>query len=645
VASAVCVAPSVSLSASATTVDSNNPNVTLTATLSGSLCGGNVLAIYNELGDIVNARWWYDLGGATQWPVNTSPPEYQTRTYTAYVATTLPSPGPPAGNSSNSVTVQHLGWPGTVTLTANKAQVDSSSPTATLTATLSRPLASSYILSIYDELGDKVISKYWYEMVGQTQLVQNVSPPEYQLKTYTAYVAKNASSPGPPTLEVRATSEEVTVENLGWQGSITLSSNRTQVDAGNPTATLTATASLPLPAGYLLSIYDDLGNKLLSKYWYEVPYTTRQVLLNVNPPLSQTRTYSAYVARDAPSPGPPRDTVRATSSLSFASGLLTSETMEGVDLTWLSSLATDEEFALLLSAAPMATHVQGSSLSDQTLAFNAARAAGLPYPKPLIDAALAGGVGGALLWWLADELDGMEAAPPAAPAVPLPIPEPPVITAPQPRSGTPTYQDELVRIYLQRAVARGKQMSLVAAQAAAVTCLTLTAVSISHGALPEFIDGKHPCEALPISLPGSSAPQTTHADRVAITTRNKAWIKLTWKSKVDRLADFAAENLPRDWYRAEQICTTIPDQQACHEYPYFTSGQSGPASLAGPPGAYLEVLGASDNSSGGSFYRHGFAGPCLLDGQPDTGQANGEAFLVIPLDFPRAPPSFPICLP
>jgi hypothetical protein len=553
------------------------------------------------------------------------------------VATTLPSPGPPAGNSSNSVTVQHLGWPGTVTLTTNKTQVDSSSPTATLTATLSRPLASSYILSIYDDVGNKVISKYWYEMGGGTQLLQNVSPPEYHEKTYTAYVAKDAPSPGPPTLEIRTTSE-VTVENLGWVGTITLASNRTQVDASNPTATLTATVSKLLTSGYTLSIYDDVGNRLIYKYFYEVPPTTRQVFHNVSPPLSQTRTYTAYIAKDSPTPGPPKTTVRAASSLTFASGLLTSETMEGVDLTLLSSLATDEEFALLLSAAPMATHAQGSSLSDQALVYNAERLAGSPIPKALVQAVLAGSVGGPLLWWLHDELDGMEAPPPAAPAEAMPIPAPPVITSPLPRSNPATFEDELTDTYLERAQAAARPISTVAAQTAARTCVALAAFSISRQALGPSIDGKHPCEALPIHLPGSTHPETTNADWHAITDTNPAWISLNYMKGADR----EASGLPRNWYVGDPRCPTDPGK-ACHEYPYYATMQSGPPGpFGGPIGATLQNVTKADHKLHGPLYG-GFTKVCLGKGLSNMSLANGKQFLVIPMNFPGAPPTLRIC--
>jgi hypothetical protein len=487
-----------------------------------------------------------------------------------------------------------------------------------------------------------VIYRYWYQMGGGTQLSLNVSPPEYQSRTYTAYVAKDAPSPGPPTLEIR-TESEVTVENLGWQGTITLTSNRTEVTAGSPSATLTATASRPLTSGYFLSVYDDLGSRLISKYWYEVPYTTRQVSLAVSPPLSQTRTYTAYIAKDVPTPGPPKTTVRATASLTFASGLLTSETMEGVDLTWLSGLATEEEIALALSAAPMATHAGGSSLSDQTLAYTAALAAGLTSAVALAQAASVGDVGASLLWWLADKLDDQEASLPATPSVAIPWPEPVVITNPLPRSSTPTFQDELTDTFLERGRTTARPIALVEAQVAAASCIALAAASISRQVLEPTIDGKHPCEALPIFLPGSTHPLATAHDWNAIKGW-PAWISLNYSSESTRMGVLVR----RDWWKNHPAYNALcPDTagESCHEYPYFSSMQSGPHTVTGPPGAMLDMIITADNKGQGGLYGV-FALHCLRKGVTPT-QAEGRRFLVIPMyneaDPQLAPPTSRVC--
>jgi hypothetical protein len=147
-ASASCVDPSVSLATNTSTVDANSPYATLTATLSTSLCASTVLAVYNELGNLVRAHYWFDPLPGNQLSFQVSPPENETRTFTAYVvySSNVPSSGGPPPSplsSSSSVSVQHIGWPGTVTLMTNKAQVDSFNSTATLTATLSRPLPAA----------------------------------------------------------------------------------------------------------------------------------------------------------------------------------------------------------------------------------------------------------------------------------------------------------------------------------------------------------------------------------------------------------------------------------------------------------------------------------------------------------------------
>jgi hypothetical protein len=209
-----------------------------------------------------------------------------------------------------------------------------------------------------------------------------------------------------------------------------------------------------------VAVYDELGNKKASKTWYE----GSELSLNVSPPLDQTRTYTAYVARDAPSPGPPRDTVRAVASLTFASGTLGDQTMEGVNLGLIPTVCTDEQIVLVRSSAPMATHTQGSTVSDQALIFQSGINAGLSKEKALM-LAMAGL--GSMAWWLVDGCDGIETPPPPAPSVTLPPPTPPVIKTPRPRSNPPTFEDELTEIYLRRASSTGAAISTVAAQLAA----------------------------------------------------------------------------------------------------------------------------------------------------------------------------------
>jgi hypothetical protein len=136
-------------------------------------------------------------------------------------------------------------------------------------------------------------------------------------------------------------------------------------------------------------------------------------------------------------------------------------------------------------------------------------------------------------------------------------------------------------------------------------------------------------------------PDTTVHVWDAITLRNPAWARLTYKSRATREAEFVAAGIPVRWFTA--ICD-VQRPQACDEYPYFASGQSGPTQIAGPPGASVRPLWEGDNSSAGSLYRWRLIVPCLLSGSTvDVGQGNGKPFLVIPLRFAKAPVTFGIC--
>jgi hypothetical protein len=312
--------------------------------------------------------------------------------------------------------------------------------------------------------------------------------------------------------------------------------------------------------------------------------------------------------------------------------------MEGIDLAWLSGLGTEEEIGLALSAAPMATHAQGSSLSDQTLVFTAALTAGSTVAVALGLAANEHGVGASLLWWLANQLDGQDAQPPAVPVVALPAPSPPVITSPLPRSNPATFEDELTDIYLERAQATGRSLSLVEAQTAAATCLALATFSISHQVLDPLINGQHPCEALPVFLPGSTHPETTDHDWDAITEASPAWISLNYMKGADR----QASGLARNWYQGDPRCP-VETGKSCDEYPFYASMQSGPPGpFGGLIGASLRNVTTADNKGQGSLYG-AFVKSCVGKGLSDLSLANGTQFLVIPLNFSGAPPTTRTC--
>jgi hypothetical protein len=230
-----------------------------------------------------------------------------------------------------SVTVQNVGWNGTITLASSTTQTNANSPTATLTITLSKPLAGPYWATVYDDQGNRL---YTWGVNSGTTLQLNVTPANNQTRTYTAYVSQDTPSPGPPT-SIARTSNSVTVQNVGWDGTLTLSSSTTQTDANSPTATLTITLSKPLAGPYWVSVYDDQGNRLHT--WGVGSGTT--LSLAVTPATDETRTYSAQVSQDTPSPGPPNVDVRDQQSVTISNQGWTG----GLELTATPSTVTSSQ--------------------------------------------------------------------------------------------------------------------------------------------------------------------------------------------------------------------------------------------------------------------------------------------------------------
>jgi YD repeat-containing protein len=221
-------------------------------------------------------------------------------------------------------------WAGSVTVTSSRADVDVHDARTTLTAVTSQPLAGDVYLSVYDDLGNRV---GWCGSGGSgsggscattssgTTLTATVSVETNKTRTYTAYVAQDGLN-SRPTTDVRATSNPVSVHNIGWVGEAALSVSRTEVDVHDTRATVTATSSRPLAGPYYLSLHDDLGNRIAfcgSNSWNDFGGTCTRtssgttLTATVSVETNKTRTYTAYVAQDGLNARPTTD-VRATSN-------------------------------------------------------------------------------------------------------------------------------------------------------------------------------------------------------------------------------------------------------------------------------------------------------------------------------------------
>jgi deoxyribonuclease NucA/NucB len=592
-----CTASSIALSSDRTATDANNTTASLTLTLDHVLCGSYHLSLYDDQGNRL-AYWSPDGYLSHSWSV--TPANNQSRTYTAYVSLDTPTPGPPGSvSSSSSVTITNQGWLGHVTLTTDRTATDANNTTASLTLTLDRLIAGPYHLSLYDDQGNRLA--YW-SPDGYLTHSWSVTPANNQSRTYTAYVSQDTPAPGPPSNDVRSTNS-VTITNQGWIGSLQVSSNRNTVDSANPTATLTLTLDRQLAGPYHLSLYDDQGNRLA--YWSPDGYLSHS--WSVTPPLNQTRTYTAYVSQDTPSPGPPSNDVRADSGLTYSAGTLTALRIEGLNVADITSTHSDEEVELALSAWPLATHAEGSSLSDQALAYSGYLAAGLVSAYALEKVIAAEPAGSDLAAWMVAYFDPSEPAP-----EPTVIPDAPTAVLPPedlsiPRSLEEAVTESILRRTKSRAVSREDARTI------ARKCIREVALA---GLAP--IDGKNPCEQLPIFVPGYSAPLTTAHDDQAIAA-NPAWARLNFVSGSER-------DLSRGWYTTYEPCIPPYPMQGvqCDEYPFYASAQSG-------PGASLQLIDELDNQRAGGFY-NAFANTyCHLKGPTTSPDPLGDPFLVVPL--------------
>src|SRR5262249_41629777 len=145
-------------------------------------------------------------------------------------------------------------------------------PNATLSITLSKPVAGPYYLSVYDDLGTRLA--YW-NPAGATLMKNVATAGNKKIGRATWRDSKDTPSPGPPTVDI-GSPQSVTIHNVGWNGTITVSADHTQTDANSPNATLSITLSKPVAGPYYLSVYDDLGTRIA--YWYPSGTTFTKVV-------------------------------------------------------------------------------------------------------------------------------------------------------------------------------------------------------------------------------------------------------------------------------------------------------------------------------------------------------------------------------
>jgi len=148
-----------------------------------------------------------------------------------------------------------------------------------------------------------------------------------------------------------------------------------------------------------------------------------------------------------------------------------------------------------------------------------------------------------------------------------------------------------------------------------------------------YFEGRHPCQTLPMFFPGSDVITAAQHDYDAIFVThspddgpaNPEWLRLNYLPS-------AAQTGSRTWYQAATYNCGDPSLGACDEYPFYSSMQGGPNAVPLPS---LRRIDAAHNTLEGSRYGT-FTQQCLKG-------VSGAAFLVIPMPYTYAPPTFGVC--
>lgn len=535
-------------------------------------------------------------------------------------------------------------------VTANPPVVDPSSPTVSLQATDNPTPPVTDAIVWYGKNGQYVGGGTCTPFpTGAGRCLQSSDYVPPGVHTYTAALVTGVPPTAAPT-----GGATVEVVNPGWRGNLNISVERSGPD--DMYATFTVWADKPMPF-YGMSAYGPSNTRLGIMSCDTFPQGADSCLrfsAMITPGF--TGTYRAFVARDSPMYSLPVNDVRASVAITFQNGQAVGNTLDGVDWNAIAQRlgdVTDEEIMLILSAAPEATHVQPSTVSDQALAYGTARTAGLSKLDALKKAIFTTGVAGttAYLWHIHDQFWPPATVPTTTPA-PGPIDAVPVPSVIPPR-GT-AFEDYLAEEYLRfgrvsgsgTAARRAWVLSARQARTAANQCAETVGKAITQQILPATVNGKHPCdpasgiriffpsagEPYPAGRPGTAVLATQH-DFNALKG-HPTWVRQAYVNQTDK----ESRGVDHRWYIGQ--CTAAPDEQ-CHEFPYYATN------LGGPGGAVTPVPKDDNQGHGQGWARFVKNTTCPLTSgglAPTTpAQETGTPFLVIPLPQVTDFPSFFTC--
>lgn len=254
------------------------------------------------------------------------------------------------------------------------------------------------------------------------------------------------------------------------------------------------------------------------------------------------------------------------------------------------------------------THTAGSSLSDQTLACEAAVASGASMRSVLAAILKAGGE--AVVTYIALEFIGDGSSPASTP---------PWVGTPQgpttPRPVPATIPDSVWKVTrVAERFAAANQVDNQTARTVVRQCLAYVANAMNG------LDPYEECSSTPIFASGrSDVPEATQHDTEALA-QNPAWVQLNYRP--------AAENPSYPgWYSNDPICTAKLPGQNCDEYPFYSTQQGGHVAVPRPS---LKAIDGPQNQLQGTKYNT-FRAACGLQ--------SGDAFLAIPI--PASAPTVP----
>lgn len=156
---------------------------------------------------------------------------------------------------------------------------------------------------------------------------------------------------------------------------------------------------------------------------------------------------------------------------------------------------------------------------------------------------------------------------------------------------------------------------------------------LSRTGLIETSQGlKHPCETMPVYVPGKDLNRAWDLRDDALRN-NPTLHLLNYMPEAERL-----QTLSRDWFTSQPECT-LPRKGGhdCDEFPNFRTVQAGRMS---PPFALLDEIPLRDNRREGSYFGHMARRDANGCGLPSHGQ-----FIELTLPDPTPPVTFHYCPP